>query len=318
MDRGGRASPLEGSVPSQAAGLTVRPTGAALGAVVEGMNLLEPASADARKALRKAWARHIVLVWRDQALTDAVLLRAASIFGEVQGPPVRRLQAPATYVAGGARRKVDPRITLISNLDETGCPVAVNRLLGSSEVAWHSDYSYDPVPPAGSLLMAVIVPTAGGGETWFNNQYQAFDELPSDLKAAVKGREQVHDDSRDSAGLPRDRRAQPRTPQEVCGARHPLVRRHPVTGRSALYLGRRCVSPSSYIVGMTPGDSDALLDALWAHATQARYAWRHQWRRGDIVLWDNRACMHYRATVDASQARVMHRTMVRGEVPVGA
>jgi taurine dioxygenase len=109
----------------------------------------------------------------------------------------------------------------------------------------------------------------------------------------------------------------PTTPEEVEGPTHPLVRVHPVTGRRALYLGRRRVWPSNYIIGMPNAESEALLDRLWAHATQPKYAWTHKWRVGDVVLWDNRCCMHYRTEIDANQRRVMHRTTIRGE-PVRA
>jgi taurine dioxygenase len=95
------------------------------------------------------------------------------------------------------------------------------------------------------------------------------------------------------------------------------VRVHPVTGRRALYLGRRRVWPSNYIIGLPNDESEALLDKLWAHATQPKYAWTHIWRVGDIVLWDNRCCMHYRTEIDPTQRRIMHRTTIKGE-PVAA
>ena len=105
----------------------------------------------------------------------------------------------------------------------------------------------------------------------------------------------------------------PTRPEEVPGPAHPLVRVHPVTKKRALYLGRRRDWPSNYVIGMSNEDSEALLDKLWAHATQPKYAWGHQWRVGDLVLWDNRCCMHYRSEVDPNQAPVMYRTVVKGD-----
>jgi taurine dioxygenase len=170
------------------------------------------------------------------------------------------------------------------------------------------------VPPAGSMLYALEIPPPGhGGDTSFNNQYQAYAELPEDLKQAIEGRSQVHDSSRNSAGVLRPGVRLPTTPEEVQGPVHPLVRVHPVTGKRALYLGRRRVWPSNYIVGMPNAQSEALLDRLWAHATQPKYAWTHTWRVGDIVLWDNRCCMHYRTEIDTAHRRVMHRTTIKGE-----
>jgi taurine dioxygenase len=166
------------------------------------------------------------------------------------------------------------------------------------------------------MLYALEVPVDGGGDTSFNNQYLAYEELPDDLKRAIEGKYQVHDSSRNSAGVLRPGVKLPTKPEEVEGPTHPLARVHPVTGRRALYLGRRRVWPSNYVVGIPNEDSERLLDALWAHATQPKYAWTHKWRVGDIVLWDNRCCMHYRTEVDVAQRRVMHRTTIKGEAPV--
>jgi taurine dioxygenase len=140
--------------------------------------------------------------------------------------------------------------------------------------------------------------------------------LPDDLKRAIEGKYQVHDSSRNSAGVLRPGVKLPTKPEEVEGPTHPLVRVHPVTGRRALYLGRRRVWPSNYIIGIPNEESERLLDRLWAHATQPKYAWTHKWRVGDLVLWDNRCCMHDRTKVDVTQRRVMHRTTIKGETPV--
>jgi taurine dioxygenase len=210
-------------------------------------------------------------------------------------------------------------VSIISNLDENGTPVKDNGGLGSFEVVWHTDNSYVEVPPAGSMLYALEVPPPGcGGDTSFSNQYLAYEELPDALKKAIEGRAQVHDSSRNSAGILRPGVKLPTTPEEVEGPVHPLVRVHPVTGRRALYLGRRRDWPSNYIVGMPNEGSEALLDALWNHATQPKYAWTHTWRVGDIVLWDNRCCMHYRTEIDLAYRRVMHRTTIKGEPIVAA
>jgi taurine dioxygenase len=163
------------------------------------------------------------------------------------------------------------------------------------------------------MLYAVIIPENGGGDTWFNNQYLAYEELPAELKKEIAGKSQIHDSTRNSAGVLRPTVKLPTRPEEVPGPAHPLVRVHPVTKKRALYLGRRRDWPSNYIIGMSNADSEALLDKLWAHATQPKYAWGHQWRVGDLVLWDNRCCMHYRSEVDPNQARVMYRTVVKGD-----
>jgi len=298
--------------------LEIVPTGAAVGAEVRGVDLSQPVPQETGDLLRKAWADHCVLLCRDQVLPGATFLEAAAIFGTPKEAAARKYQIAGGYVVGGKRIAVDPRISLISNLDESGKPVKDNGGLGSYEVVWHSDNSYAEVPPAGSMLYAVTLPVDGGGDTWFNNQYLAYEELPADLKQAIEGKSQLHDASRNSAGILRPTVKLPTRPEEVPGPVHPLVRVHPVTGRRALYLGRRRDWPSNYIVGLGNDESERLLDRLWEHATQPKYAWRHVWRLGDVILWDNRCTMHYRSEVDSSQARVLYRTVIQGEAIIPA
>ncbi|HEX2831067.1 MAG TPA: TauD/TfdA family dioxygenase [Burkholderiales bacterium] len=289
------------------------PTATAVGAEIRGVDLSKPVPEETKALLRKAWADHLVLLWRGQTLPDVSFLEAAAIFGSPKEPAARKYQVAGGYKIGGKIVPLHPHVSLISNLNEHGEPVMHNGALGSAEVVWHSDNSYVEVPPAGSMLYAVVLPTDGGGDTYFNNQYLAYDELPDDLKQAIAGRSQRHDASRNSAGVLRPTVKMPTTPEEVPGPVHPLVRVHPVTGKRALYLGRRRDWPSNYIIGMPNDESEALLDRLWAHATRDKYAWCHKWRVGDVVLWDNRCAMHYRSEVDAMQARVLYRTVVTGE-----
>jgi taurine dioxygenase len=296
------------------AAIEVLPSGAALGAEILGIDLSLPVPDATKAALRVAWAEHLVLLFRGQDIDDDQLLAASGIFG----PPH---EAASRKYHLGVGKQVDnqymiskhPSISIVSNLGPDGNPVKDNGSLGSYEVVWHTDNSYVEVPPAGSMLYSLEIPANGGGDTWFSNQYLAYEELPADLKRAIEGKRQVHDSSRNSAGILRPGVKMPTRPEEVEGPAHPLVRVHPVTKRRALYLGRRRDWPSNYIIGMSNEESERLLDKLWEHATQPKYAWGHQWRVGDIVLWDNRCCMHYRSEVDPAQRRVMHRTTIRGE-----
>ena len=106
--------------------------------------------------------------------------------------------------------------------------------------------------------------------------------------------------------------------EEVVGPAHPMVRMHPDTGRVALYLGRRSPAPSSYVVELEDALSEALLDELWAHATQGAFVWAHRWRPGDVLMWDNRCTIHSRTAVDPAQPRLMHRALIKGEPVVPA
>jgi taurine dioxygenase len=291
------------------------PTGAALGAEIRGVDFSLPLNENVKAALRQAWADHLVLLIRDQDISDDDLLTASGVFG----PPHEAASRKYHLNVG---KQVDdthmisrhPSVSIISNLDANGQPVLDNGGLGSYEVVWHTDNSYVNVPPAGSMLYALeLPPPGGGGDTSFSNQYLAYEELPAELKRAIEGKAQIHDSSRNSAGILRPGVRLPTRPEEVEGPAHPLVRVHPVTGKRALYLGRRRQWPSNYIIGMSNEQSEALLDELWAHATQPKYAWTHTWRVGDIVLWDNRCCMHYRTEIDTAHRRVMHRTTIKGE-----
>ena len=293
--------------------LEVVPTGAALGAEIRGVDLTHPVCDALGRALREAWHEHLVLLFRGQDMGGEAIMRAAGIFGGSQE------SAAHSYFNRDAGRfnpqRVDgfPEIFAVTNLDRNGEPTLDNGGLGSHEVVWHSDNSYVEVPPAGSLLYAIEVPIGAGGDTSFNNQYLAYDTLPADLAAAIEGRRQVHDSSRNSAGVLRPGVTAPQEPQDIQGPEHPLVRVHPHTGRRALYLGRRRSWPSNYVVGLPNDESEALLDALWEHATRPEFAWEHEWRDGDAVLWDNRCAMHYRTPIDPTRRRVMHRIQIAGE-----
>ena len=142
--------------------------------------------------------------------------------------------------------------------------------------------------------------------------YLALETLSPDLRRQIAGKTCIHDASRNSAGELRRGYVDAPDASQTVGAGHPVVRTHPATGRKALFLGRR---RSAYIPGLSLDDSEALLDALWAHATQDKFAWYQQWRPGDLILWDNRAVMHRRDAFDPAARRVMHRTQIKGDRP---
>jgi taurine dioxygenase len=139
--------------------------------------------------------------------------------------------------------------------------------------------------------------------------FAAYETLPAELKKAVAGKTAVHDASTNSAGMLRKGYKQVTDVREVVGAHHPLVRTDPKSGRKALFLGRR---PNSYVLGLDVAESDALLDALWAHATQPRFAMCHEWQVGDLLMWNNLSVLHRRDPFDPKSRRVMHRSQIKG------
>lgn len=286
--------------------LEVVPTGGPLGAEIRGIDLAEPVSAATRQVLVDAWTDHLVLLFRDQELSEAQFLAAAGIFGGSQ-LSVSRVRPGAEAEAHS--KASAPEICVLHNLGPDGQPVASNSGAGSSELVWHSDNSYAGAPPAGTLLYALAVPPSGGN-TYFANQYLAYESLDGEVREAIEGRTAVQDFSRDGTGRLRPDIAPPKRPEDVPGAHHPLVKTHPLSGRRSLYLGRRYSYPSQSIDGLPEEESERLLDILWRHATDPAVVWCHEWRRGDLLLWDNRCTMHRRDTIPTTGPRVMHRTLI--------
>ncbi len=283
---------------------TVVPTGAALGADIAGLDLTKPIDDATFSGIYRAWNDHLVLRFRGQALDDPALVAFSRRFGELDDAPRRAV--------GDASHRLDPKILIVSNVVENG--VALGGL-GNSELVWHQDMSYVEEPPKASLLYGLEV-AATGGETFFYNLYKAYETLPADLKARINGLSCKHDATRNSSGALRSGFKEQYSNVERPGAVHPLVVRHPETGRASLYLGRR---PNAWVVGLSDTESDTLLDRLWAHVESGPHHWAQQWQRGDLVIWDNRCTLHRRNTLDPSQRRHMHRTQVRDTVrPVAA
>ena len=200
-------------------------------------------------------------------------------------------------------------MTFVSNVIENG--VALGGF-GDSELVWHSDMSSFTTPPNQTILHSIEVPKEGG-DTGFNNMYLAYDILPSSIKNQIDGLMLKHDATIDAAGYLRkqfidasdDLRSSP-------GAIHPLVRTHPNTKKNCLFLGRRI---KSYIVGMEVNESEELLDTLWSYATKPELEWFHQWKPGDLLMWDNRCVMHKRNAFNPLSRRLMHRVVVKGTQP---
>jgi len=276
-------------------------SGAALGAEIRGLDLAAPLDRDTVEAIRDAWDRHLVLVFRGQRLDDPRLLKFTELFGELDPP------APNPY--GAPFLAEFPEINVISNVEEDGRPIGN---LGAGEAVWHADMTFIDNPPKGALLHALEVPDEGG-DTYFANMIAAYEALPDEMKRAIEGKLAIHDAAHNSAGMLRRGYEEVGDVRETPGARHPLVRGNPATGKKALFLGRR---PHAYILGLEVADSERLLDALWDHARDPRFAWRHSWRAGDLLMWQNPWVLHRRDPFDPRSRRIMHRTQIRGEAAV--
>jgi taurine dioxygenase len=276
--------------------IDVIPTGAALGAVVRGVDLT---SLDDRQfaALKRAWHQHQVILVRGQTLSDQDLVAFSRRFGDLDWAPVQET----------GRRFVEglPEIYIVSNVKLNGEPIGS---LGAGEAVWHTDMSYLDMPPMASTLYALEVPPSGGN-TSFCSMYAIYEALPAELKRRIAGLKIKHDGTYNSGGFLRQGVTATDDPRTSPGAVHPLVCTHPDTGRQLLYLGRR---RNAYLVGLELAESEALLDELWRFVERPEFKWEHVWRVGDLVMWDNRCTMHRRDPFDDATRRIMHRTQIKG------
>jgi taurine dioxygenase len=285
---------------AQSGRFEVVPTSAIVGAEVRCGDLRELDDAGIA-ALRAAWLDNLVIVVRGQTLSDPELIAFGRRLGELDLAPLAK--------TGNEKARAHDEVIVVSNVMEDGKPIGVLR---DAEVVWHSDNSYRDVPLSFSALYALEIPPSGGN-TGFANMYRALETLPDDLRRRIDKLTIKHDMTYNSAGDLRDGFKPVNDVRDAPGPSHPIVRTHAETGYNALYLGRR---PNAYIDGLPVEESERLLETLWAHATQPQLTWHHQWRAGDLLMWDNRCVMHYRAPFDGGARRVMHRIQGKGDKPV--
>ena len=287
----------EASAPDSMAQLEVVTGCSPLAAEIRNVDLSKLRETDF-PAIYGAWLEHPVILIRDQKLSDQDLINFSSHFGGLDWAPVQET----------GRRFVDghPEIYVVSNIIEDGIPIGS---LGAGEAVWHTDMSYLENPPKASMLYALEIPETGG-DTWFCDMYRAYELLSGSLKTRIAEYRIKHDATYNSGGYVRQGTEPIDNPIDSPGVYHPLVCTHPETGRKVLYLGRR---RNAYIAGLDLQESEKLLDELWSYASREECTWRHQWRVGDVVIWDNRCTMHRRDAFDPEARRIMHRTQIKGD-----
>ena len=285
--------------------LQLVPTGRALGVEVRGIDIRQPLDAATVQALRAAWHEHLLLIVREQPMNHDQHLAFTRHFGE---PEYARLYQTMSADKTHDRDK-PPLFSVISNIVVDGKPIGS---LGNGEAIWHTDSSLVETPPAAGLLHSVEVPPRGGS-THLLNMYAALETLPAGIRQQIEGRQILHPATHRSDGKPSKGFENVTDITKVPGSKHPIIRTHPETGRKALYLGRRLMSS---VIGLPLAESEHLLDTLWAHATQEKFTYRHDWKVGDLLVWDNRCTMHRRDPFDADARRLMYRTQTKGTRPV--
>ena len=287
----------------------VVPMPAALGAEVRGLDLKQLDDASFKR-LREVWLHHVLLVIKDQTLTADDLVKLVNRFGtpvSSSGLHQRNLEERTA----NQLFNLPPEVTVVTNLRQDGKPVGI---LGDGEIAWHSDFSFKERPTAARMLVAMEVPPRDkGGNTQFLNAYAAYDALPLDYKKRLVGKTIKQGNIVDTAMKLRPGASLQDDIRYTPGPSHPVISTHPETGCNHLFLGRR---HAAYVNGMTPEDSEAFLNELWAYGTQERFMYTHRWSKGDVVVWDNRATVHRREGFDPDSRRVLYAAQVEGHRPV--
>ncbi len=281
----------------------VRKLHPALGAAVTGIDMRVPPDADLLRQLHAIWMEHLVLVFPDQNITDAQHVAFSRAWGGLEVHHQKII-----------RSRFLPEIFRVANVGEDGTllpPEHPTVRQVSLAQFWHTDSSFREKPSIGSILHGLEI-VRSGGETHFANMYAVYDALPESLKRRIRGRRALHD----FGHLHKLAQLQPLTEAE----RHamppiwqPLVRVHPETGRTSLYI-----SPiyNDEIEGLPQTEARELLRDLQEFAAEPRFVYCHRWEPHDIVQWDNRCTIHRATAFDPTQRRAMHRTTIAGIAPV--
>jgi len=281
--------------------LVITPMPGGTGAEATGVDLRQPVSPDLQTRLNEALLEHVALVIRDQHLTPGQYLDAMRIFGEPQ---------PQQYGSKFALPEL-PTVQIVSNQhrQSDGRPVYHGRI-------WHSDHTHEPVPPNYTVLYALEVPSKGGA-TCIANTRQAYNSLDPVEQSRLDRMKVVTALTQGRAALAESTKAELLAKNERAnlGATHPLVRTHPDNGSKAVYFH---AIKTDHIDGMTPAESKRLLAELLDRITADRFVYRHRWRVGDVLIWDNRSAMHQASfDYDSSEHRLLHRLILKGEAPFG-
>jgi taurine dioxygenase len=265
----------------------------ALGAQIVGVDLRAEIDDVCTKQMLDAWHQHLVILLRNQKLTEDDQVRFAERFG----PPAK--------IHTGQFVQRHPAVMLISNIREDGKPIGA---LPDGEMEFHTDQCHQERPAMASLLYAIEVPSKGGN-TLFANAYMAYETLPDDIKRRLEGRKALNAYDYDSAATIRGTEV----PEGAPSYWHPAVRTHPATGRKALYVNRLMTRK---LEGLPPQESEELLNYLFDHQEQPQFVYEHVWRVGDILMWDNRCTLHARTDFSPDERRLMRRVTILGEKPV--
>ena len=286
--------------------LTVRPLHDLFVGEVSGLDLTRPLTREDAAAIETAIAKHAVLVFRDQRITDDQQLAFSRCFGDLE-------ETRGTGISKPGEQRLHPAFADVSNLDKDNSVLARDnrrRLYSLGNMLWHSDSSFKPVPASYSILSGRVV-VARGGETEFADMRAAYDALDDRTKTDIADLICEHSliYSRETLGFTDLTEAERATMVPV---HQPLTRTHPLSDRKSIYLA----SHIGTILGWPVPEARAFIRDPTEHATQPRFVYSHAWRPFDLVMWDNRCTMHRARRFNSAEVRDMRRTTVAGEAPV--
>lgn len=281
--------------------IQVKPLSPACGAEIGGVDLSKPLSEHEVRAIKDAWGKHLVLVFRGQKVSQDDQLRFAAYFGDLGS----RKKAPEALRARAEGTQQDnEKVLLVTNIKVDGQPIGA---FGDGEFWFHIDSGYSARPYKYTFLYALELPSRGGN-TMFSNMYKAYEAVPSALKEKLKGRKALHiheynrakqaSSSGDIGGIPHHA--------------HPIFITHPDTGRKTLFVDRLM---TTRIEGMSQQESDDILSQLYEIGERREFIFEHVWQLGDFLMWDNRCTIHARTDFPKEERRLLRRCTVEGEPP---
>ena len=266
-----------------------------IGAEIRGVDLAAPLTQDVRENIHAAWLKHLVVLFRDQTLSQQNLLDVTTIFGRIG-----QLARPKAFRPPGFDRLLD-NIMLISNIRENGEPIGA---LPDGEMMFHHDMLHAAIPHKGTCLYSVEVPSHGG-DTVFANGYAAYETLAEDVRAPLEGRRAFHHYNYGST-----QKGDGKGTTAFAESSHPVFRTHDETGRKAVYVNRLM---TERVECLSESESARLLACVYNHAEKPEWLYAHVWRPRDLLVWDNRCSMHARTDFPAGERRLMLRTTVEGD-----
>jgi taurine dioxygenase len=279
--------------------IEITPLSPACGAEIKGIDLTKPLSRDIVQAVRDAWARHLVLVFRGQQLTQDDQLRFASYFGDLGS----RKKAPEQLRGRTEGVQQDhEKVLLVTNIKVDGQPIGA---FGDGEFWFHIDSGYSARPYKYTFLYALELPSRGGN-TMFSNMYKAYEAVPAPLKQKLADKKALHIHEYNRA-------KQASSAGDISGIPHhfhPVFITHPDTGRKTLFVDRLM---TTRIEGVSDEESEVILDQLYDLGERREFIFEHVWKLGDFLMWDNRCTIHARTDFPKEERRLLRRCTVEGE-----